>query len=336
MFRNVEIIQLPYHSRDKLARAGRNLKRYIRGAPPLVDRFSRFDELISGLIEDRRYAVGIIEHFWCARYVRVLRPVCDRVALNLHNIESLLLARTAECESWATGTAMRRFAAACGRLERKLLPQFSLLLVTSDVDKAYTVQVAPFVPTIVYPNTIPLVARPQIAKSDDVVFSGNLDYHPNISAIRFFHESIWPLLSARWPQLRWRIIGRNHEHLRDRMAGDTRIIFTGPVIDAVMEIASARAAVVPVLTGSGTRVKIIEAWAAGVPVVSTTLGAEGLPAMPGEHILIGDQPADFARAVSSLLEFPALAKTLGDNGRMLYETDLTWEAAWRRLDASGL
>jgi glycosyltransferase involved in cell wall biosynthesis len=336
MFRNVNIVELPYHSRDKLARAGRNLKRYLRGAPPLVDRFSRFDDAIRAHIADRHYAVGIIEHFWCARYVKVLRVSCDRVVLNLHNIESTLLARAAEHENWATATIVRRFAGACRRLERKLLPEFSLILVASDVDKVQTVQAAPFVKTIVYPNTIPFVGRPQPPKTDDVIFSGNLDYHPNIAAVRFFHENIWPRLSERWPQLRWRIIGRNHQHLRDRMAGDSRITFTGPVDDAISEIASARAAVVPVLSGSGTRVKIIEAWAAGVPVVSTVLGAEGLPCVPGEHLLIGDHPADFARAVSSLLEFPALAKTFGDNGRLLYETDLTWEAAWNRLDGSGL
>jgi glycosyltransferase involved in cell wall biosynthesis len=336
MFRNVDILELPYHSREKFARAGRNLKRYLRGAPPLVDRFSHFDDAIRGYISGRRYAIGVIEHFWCARYVKVLRTVCDRVVLNLHNVESILLARTADHENWATSTLMRRFAAACRRLERKLLPEFSLILVTSEVDKAQTVQAAPLVPTIVYPNTIPLIARPQPPKTDEIVFSGNLGYHPNIAAVRFFQESIWPSLSERWPQVRWRIIGRNHELMRERMAGDSRITFTGPVDDAVTEIASARAAVVPVLSGSGTRVKIIEAWAAGVPVVSTTLGAEGLPGVPGEHLLIGDQPADFARAVSSLLEFPALEKTLGDNGRMLYETDLTWEAAWKRLDGSGL
>jgi glycosyltransferase involved in cell wall biosynthesis len=120
------------------------------------------------------------------------------------------------------------------------------------------------------------------------------------------------------------------------MADDNRITFTGPVPDAVTEIASAQAAVVPVLAGSGTRIKIIEAWAAGVAVVSTRIGVEGLPGVPGEHLLIADDPADFARAVSSILEFPALGKTLGDNGRLLYETHLTWEAVWKRLDQSGL
>jgi glycosyltransferase involved in cell wall biosynthesis len=231
---------------------------------------------------------------------------------------------------------MRRFAAACRRLEYRLLPQFSLLLVPSEADKVETVQVAPLVRSFVVPNTIPFVARPQAEKVDDIVFSGNLDYHPNISAVRFFRDSVWPILCQRWPNLKWRIIGRNHERLRELFSGDDRIRFTGPVEDAIAEMASARAAVVPVLAGSGTRVKIIEAWAAALPVISTAIGAEGLCGVPGEHLLIADDAADFARTVSSILEFPTLAKTLGDNGRMLYETDLTWDAAWRRLDASGL
>jgi polysaccharide biosynthesis protein PslH len=336
MFRNADILNLPYHSKDRLARTGRNLRRYFSGAPPLVDRFSRFDSEIERMVAGRSYSVGVIEHFWCARYVKALRPVCARVVLDLHNIESVLLSRSADAESWPAATVLRRFAAACRRLEHRLLPAFSLLLVPSSADKVETVQAAPMIPSVVVPNTIPLVARPEAVKTDEIVFSGNLDYHPNISAVRFFKDRVWPILRERWPQLKWRIVGRNHERLRERLSIDDRIRFTGPVDDAIVEMASARAAVVPVQAGSGTRVKIIEAWAAGLPVVSTTIGAEGLPGVRGEHLLIADDPSDFARAVSSILEFPSLGKTLGDNGRSLYETDLTWDSAWRRLDGSGL
>jgi glycosyltransferase involved in cell wall biosynthesis len=336
LLRDVQIIELPYHSKDRLARAGRNLKRYLRGTPPLVDRFSRFDAAIAQIVAGRSYAVGIIEHFWCARYVKVLRPFCERVVLDLHNIESVLLARSAGAENWATAAVMRRFANACRRLEHRLLPQFSSLLVSSDADRIHTLQAAPLVPTIVYPNAIPLVPRPVSEKVDEIAFSGNLAYLPNIAAIRFFNKRVWPILRNRWPALRWRVVGRNHEHLRTSLAGDDRIRFTGAVDDAISELATARAAVVPLLAGSGTRVKIVEAWAAGLPVISTQVGAEGLPGVRGEHLLIEDDPSDFARAVSSVLEFPTLAKSLGDNGRRLYETDLTWDAAWKHLDNSGL
>jgi glycosyltransferase involved in cell wall biosynthesis len=106
----------------------------------------------------------------------------------------------------------------------------------------------------------------------------------------------------------------------------------GPVADAVAEIARSRIAIVPLRTGSGTRLKILEAWAAGVPVVSTTIGAEGLPARHGQHILLADSPADFAESVTRLLTCPELCRGLGKAGRLLLEKEFTWESAWKSLD----
>jgi glycosyltransferase involved in cell wall biosynthesis len=116
-------------------------------------------------------------------------------------------------------------------------------------------------------------------------------------------------------------------------ADDPRIQLSGPVDDAVRELARARAAVVPILAGSGTRFKILEAWAAGIPVVSTTVGAEGLPARHGENVLIADTGPAFAETVSRLLASPALRGHLGIAGRRLLEREFTWEtASWTKLD----
>jgi len=106
----------------------------------------------------------------------------------------------------------------------------------------------------------------------------------------------------------------------------------GPVDDAVTELARARVAVVPLLAGSGTRLKILEAWAAGLPVVSTTIGAEGLPVRHGETVLLADEPRAFADAVTRLLECTSLRRSLGDAGRLLLDKEFTWEKAWGRLD----
>ena len=89
---------------------------------------------------------------------------------------------------------------------------------------------------------------------------------------------------------------------------------------------------VPLLTGSGTRLKIIEAWAAGTAVVSTSLGAEGLPARHGENILLADSPESFASMVTLLLESPVERQRIGRAGREQYERELTWNAAWSALD----
>src|SRR5262249_13570979 len=90
--------------------------------------------------------------------------------------------------------------------------------------------------------------------------------------------------------------------------------------------------VVPVLAGSGTRVKILEAWAACLPVVSTSLGAEGLDATHGLHLLLADRPAEFAASISELLEAPERRAKLASAGRQFWETRFTWEAAWQNLE----
>jgi polysaccharide biosynthesis protein PslH len=104
------------------------------------------------------------------------------------------------------------------------------------------------------------------------------------------------------------------------------------VADAVTELARSRVAVVPLLSGSGTRLKILEAWAAGLPVVSTSLGAEGLPVRDSETVLLADGAANFAAAVTRLLTCTELRHNLGEAGRLLLDKEFTWETAWEKLD----
>jgi glycosyltransferase involved in cell wall biosynthesis len=104
------------------------------------------------------------------------------------------------------------------------------------------------------------------------------------------------------------------------------------VYDAIRELAAAKVVVVPLLAGSGTRFKVIEAWAAGRAVVSTSIGAEGLPARHGDNLLIADDQRSFADAVSRLLTSPDIRAKLSVTGRTLFESEFTWESAWRRVD----
>jgi glycosyltransferase involved in cell wall biosynthesis len=159
-----------------------------------------------------------------------------------------------------------------------------------------------------------------------------MEYHPNHSAVRFFRQEVWPRLRERWPRLVWRLVGKSPAAVKRFTSGDPRIEVRGPVDDAVRELARAQVAVAPVLAGSGTRLKILEAWAAGLPVVSTTLGAEGLAARDGENLLLADGGPAFAEAVSRLLACPDLRESLGAAGRLLLEKEFTWETAWKKLD----
>jgi glycosyltransferase involved in cell wall biosynthesis len=324
----VKGFDVPYHSKSPVARAWRNGIRVLRGVPPLLDRFSGFESQLEPVLRERHYAVGVIEHFWCAPYAASLRPHCERLVLDLHNVESALASTHADATRGLSSIALRRFAESYRRLEERWLQAFDMVLVTSE-DDARRIEHPNIV---VYPNALPEIPRPWIAETDSIVFSGNLEYHPNVEAIRWFRSEVWPALRGT---CEWRLIGKNPEAV-EAMLEDEKICVVGPVHDAIAAIAEAKVCIVPLRSGSGTRFKILEAWAAGRPVVSTTLGAEGLGAVPGEHLLIADDPAAFIGAIQRLFADSALRRELGEAGRGLYLDRFTWPTAWQSLRRAGL
>ena len=336
LLRDSLVIELPYHSRSRLARLARNMSRVLRGVPPLNDRFAGFGQPIAGFLSGKRYRLAVIEHFWCAPYWEQLAPHSEAVILDMHNLESLVMARSAALEAWPVSYVFRRFHEASLALESQWLPRFDLVLAASAHDASEIHEIAPSVPLHTYPNSIPWQPEPAVPVDHAIAFSGNLEYHPNADAVRYFHARIWPLLSSRWPDLVWRLIGKNPEAVRRLLSRDPRIQIVGPVENAVRELGRAQVAVVPIRTGSGTRIKILEAWAAARPVVSTRIGAEGLTARDGEHLLIRDTPQQFAGAVSDLLESDGLRRQVGRAGRALYEKEYTWESSQANLRGAGI
>lgn len=326
----LSVIDLPRHARHTLARVARNARRLARRAPPLVDRFSGFEGEIASHLKGR-YELAVVEHFWCAPYWEQIAAHCKKVVLNLHNIESAWHQRQARVAPQGSALAYSVFEQASLALERRWLPRFALLLTTSEEDARRVRLIAPATRVEVYPNAIPWIEPQRRAEEEVIAFSGTFDYDPNRSAVRHFRRHIWPLLRERWPKLRWRLVGRNPEAVKRYVQADPRIECTGAVDNAVEQLAAAKVVVVPILAGSGTRLKIVEAWAAGRAVVSTAAGAEGLPAVSGQHIMIEDDAEKFAEAVSRLLASPLLRNRLGVAGRALYEKEFTWQAAWDRL-----
>jgi polysaccharide biosynthesis protein PslH len=323
----VATFTLPHHSKHLAARAWRNGLRVLRGVPPLIDRFAGFE---GQLALDGRYKVAVIEHFWCAPYADALRPHCDLLVLDLHNIESELAATHAQATGGLESMIHRRFADAYRRLESEWIPKFDLVLTASEEDRGRIGHSN----ITVYPNALPLMEVPQVAEENCIVFSGNLEYHPNIEAVRWFASDIWPRLREKNKDLTWNLVGRNPEAIRALVKNDSRVKVTGPVDNAVAAIAAARVVVVPLLSGSGTRFKILEAWAAQRAVVSTSIGAEGLGACDGEQLLIANDASIFVGAVQELLDDRARGRKIGTAGRALYLEHYTWPAAWKNLGSS--
>ncbi|MBI2686018.1 MAG: glycosyltransferase [Acidobacteria bacterium] len=317
-------VPLPANGRSRAARVLRNAGRLLRGVPPLIDRLAGFDTAVRAVLGGRHYDLAILEHFWVAPYVGLMRQYASRVWCDLHNIESRFFDTLAQTSGPLTGWALGRFGRLSRKLETELLPKFDGCLVCSEGDAA----LVSGVPVVVYPNTIEWIDRPEVEKGEALVFSGNMEYHPNLQAVRWFHESIWPKLRERFPALRWRLVGMNPDAVLRVVCGDSRVEVTGAVPDALAEIAQAKLAVVPLLSGSGTRIKILEAWAAGTAVVSTSLGAEGLPVC----LRLADGAPAFERAVAELLSDPAKRRCLEDAGRKAYEQRFHRRAGWEILD----
>src|SRR2546427_4673817 len=233
--REIHVIDLPRHRKHPFFRALRNADRFLRGVPPLTDRFAGFDDQIATALRGRRYDVAVVEHFWCAPYWRRIAPASACTVLDLHNIESVLHARCAATESGPQALAHRIFAKTARHLELRWLPRYDCLLTSSDADAGLAREISPHSNVIVYPNAIPFVAPPNRVERDMIAFSGNLEYLPNVAAVRFFHRKIWPRLRERWPTLVWRLIGKNPQAVLKYLGGEARIELSGPLDDAIQE-----------------------------------------------------------------------------------------------------
>jgi glycosyltransferase involved in cell wall biosynthesis len=320
-------IPLPRHSRSPWARLARNLGRAWRDVAPLVDRFSGFDSHLAGFAPGRRWDLCVIEHFWCAPYADTLARRADKLVLDLHNVESAPHSGYAASTPWPMSALHRRFAASAGRLEREWLPRFDLVLTASEADRA---RIAPLSrASAVYPNTVRDRPVPTLPKRHQIVFAGNHEYQPNQDGTRWFARHVWPALSHQHPRLEWVLLGKNAHAIPASIRNLPNVRVTGEVEDTLPDLAQSLVMVVPLLSGSGTRLKILEAWMARLPVVSTTIGAEGLPT---DSLILADSPLDFINAVNRLLGDGALREHLATSAAETFHQQFTWEAGWKVLD----
>lgn len=334
LIRSQTVIALPHHSRNTVARYIRNARRAIQGIPPLIDRLTGHNKEIARAVAGKHYDLGVVEHLWCAPYHQEISPVCTRTILDLHNIESILHQRCAETSHGLIAAGQKRFAHSAQEIEKNLLPQYSKVLTTSAKDAALAAEISPAANIAIYPNALPETPAPRIPERPVVVFSGNFEYHPNIDAVEFLMSSIWPEVHRQCPELQLRFVGRGDKFIRHLLPSGLNIEVTGAVENALPEIAAARMVIAPLRTGSGTRVKILEAWAAAQPVIATSLAAEGLECLGDRDVIIANGGKDFGTAIADLNADPGRRVSIGVNGRRLFEENYTWQAAWKTLDAT--
>ena len=243
----------------------------------------------------------------------------------LHDVETRAWRRALLAAEWRR---MRRFEARACRLAR-------LTVAVSEADRALLSTNAPGADVRAIPTGVDASyfhPNGTAEKPARLVFTGSMDWYPNEDAIIHFMDAILPRLRGRVPGLTIAVVGRNPSDRLKALGAAKGVQVTGTVDDVRPFVAEAAVYVVPLRIGGGTRLKIFEALAMGKAVVSTSVGAEGLPLTPGQHFLQADSPEEFATAVLSLLEDVPRRRAIGEAGRRLVEARYTWEKIGREFE----
>ena len=258
----------------------------------------------------------------------VTRAATPPTVLFAHNVEHVIWQRMREVERRAWRRAllalesrkMRRYEAlACARAR--------LTIAVSDADRRLLAAVAPSARVSAVPTGVDVdyFAPDGVAEVPGrLVFTGSMDWYPNEDGIVHFIEAVMPRVRREVPGATLTVVGRNPSPRLRAAAEAAGVHLTGLVDDVRPHMAEAAVYVVPLRIGGGTRLKIFEALAMAKAVVSTAIGAEGLPLTPGRDFLQADDPAAFARAVTSLLRDPARRRAVGSAGRRLVEERYSW------------
>ncbi|MDC2993773.1 glycosyltransferase family 4 protein [bacterium] len=268
----------------------------------------------------------LVEHTRNAKifaYARKLWPnvicICDS-----HNVESELLRQVLPCSSETNENLSK-----VKRYEQQVLATSDILWACSADDLARYQSFAEIpkysyiVPNGVATASVPFIQKP--TNKHNILFVGHFDYEPNINGALWFYENVWPALKKMFPSLTWQLVGKRARLPILAMSDDDDINIEVDVPSIQPYLENATVAICPLHSGSGTRLKILEAFSAGIPVVSTSIGAEGLVAEPEIHFSIADSAEDFTKAVIYLLVNPSHRDNMRKQARALAEKRYDWD-----------
>jgi sugar transferase (PEP-CTERM/EpsH1 system associated) len=323
-----------------------SLRFYADAAMHLIDplpyavgkyRSTDFRRRLKRLLAERTFDLIVCDFLFPAVNLPKLLP-CPAVIFT-HNVESEIWRRHAETKSGAVSRLLytmqyRRML----RYEGNALRRFDGVLAVSDADRDTFDRIyrgAVHVAVHVVPTGVDtgyFSPSPSDPDSRELVFTGSMDWLPNEDAMLFFVRDVLPLIRAQEPGVHLSIVGRAPTPAVKKLADDAGIRVTGRVDDVRPFMRDAAVYVVPLRIGGGTRLKIFEAMAMGKAVVSTAVGAEGLPVTNGEHVMIADDPGAFADATVNLLRDIPRRRSLESAARKLVVQKYDWSAVAGELE----
>ncbi len=297
---------------------------------------------LAARLAERPYAAVQASGLEMGRYlldVRGPRRILDEFNVEYRLQQSVARADWRTPASWPGAAYSTVQTAKLKAFEALLCRRADLVLSVSEPDARDLRRLAPGTPVHVVPNGVDTAALPYHDPAPDpppnLLFTGSLDYRPNVDAALWFIHAVLPALKATVPNVRFFIVGhRPPPPLVEAGKHDTAIAVTGSVPDLQPYWDQAAVYVLPMRMGGGVRFKALEALALGLPLVSTGFGMQGVQAQDGTHYLQADSPRDFATAVVRLLANHDLRVRLARAGRALAEQRLDWRHVEPRLLAA--
>jgi glycosyltransferase involved in cell wall biosynthesis len=346
--REVSVIKAPYETTLQLG--VKLIKNLFSSVPIVVER-----HYVPGVAEEIRrqitcqalrkvpgtsFDVVHFDHLDASFYLPYI-PDTMTTVLDEHNIVLNQIKTSADVEDNLFKRLYMKFQLRkTVRYEAEICRKMTRCFVCSDTDKRYLLDMTKDAHVVTIPNGVDVEYfgdKSWLSDSQNkfppnvstIIFVGTLDYGPGEAAVRYFCEDILPLIQQKLPYIRFLVVGQNPPgYLQVFAEQNNNIVLTGRVDDIRRYGAQAQVFVVPLKNGSGTRLKILDAMAMGIPVVSTSIGAEGLDVRSGENILIADTPETFSSAVLQLLKNNTLAESIRKNAFQLVQEKYSWKKVW--------
>lgn len=314
------------------------ISRLLFGPPSFVPIYAstRAEKLIKDILLQRKFDLVHIDVLDIANMVALFSSL--PVVLNEQNIEALILKqRYQRIKNLKQKMVIYFEWRKLKRFEDRILPKFNHIITVSELDRNYVKKIHPHLPVSVVPNGVDPNFFTQkesssILGDNNIVFTGLMDWPPNIDAVLYFCQEIFPLIKEKNRNIKFFIVGQRPTKEVLALKTDRSIEVTGYVEDVRPYVTSSQVFVVPLRIGGGTRLKILEAMAMGVPVVSTPTGCEGLNVAHQKNILIADKPKDFAQAVIRVMDDKELCNKITTNSRLLVEQEYDWREISKKLE----
>lgn len=271
------------------------------------------------LLKNSKFDIIQLEGPYMGLYLPIIRKYSNAaVILRAHNLEYRIWERKANLAKGIKKSLFKILSKEIFRLEHGIFQAVEAILPVTRIDGQQIATLAPNTPQKVIPFCIEKTETStiNIAKQKDCIgYLGALDWQPNIEGLYWFMEKIWPNVKKEYPQIRMQVAGRNAPKKLIRDLTKQGIEYIGEVTDAVEFTMQQSLMVVPLWSGSGIRVKIIEGMALAMPMVVTSMALEGIDATEGKHLHVANNAEIFTQKITDLLKHPDAAKAMGHEAR---------------------